>query len=89
MAPLPWHPQYNAEKGEASKNGVHYEAAGGNRIQNEGEERTKTRSNAGGVMQTTFPVAIVTRPLRLVSKICEKDHEIVFGESGSLGKRLA
>ena len=87
VAPPSWFPQYKTQQSAGSEMGARYVTASGNRVRNEGEKRTKIRTEAGRAGQMAFQVAQVANPICAVSKICENGHAVASDEDGSYVKR--
>ena len=74
---------YEVEESAGSRAGQHFIAAGGTRIQNEGQFTLEMRSGGlekkkGRDIKSTFQVAKVIRPLWSVGRICDEGFEVKF-----------
>ena len=63
--------------------GVHYVAASGTRIPNQGEQRIRFMTRDGVVASLLFQVAKVNKPLCSVSKLIDDNMRVVFDKTGS------
>ena len=66
-----------------SRNGVHYVAANGGRIPNEGESHVFSRSIEGIIGKFIFQIAKVNKPLLSVAMLVKDEMRVVFDEDGS------
>ena len=65
-----------------SRNGRHFVAANGDRMQNRGEAKLKLNGpKAGTTLHSTFQVADVTRALYSVSQMCDEGCQVTFTAS--------
>ena len=62
---------------------MHYWAASGEPIFNEGEREVRCRTLDGFERTLVFHVCDVTKPLGRVSRICSKGNRVVLDEEGS------
>jgi hypothetical protein len=70
---------FSIEPSRASKKGLGFIAANGAKILNLGEARVSMKEPTNGqVINSTFQVADVSRPLYSVSKICDEGCEVHF-----------
>ena len=83
VIPRGWLPQVTVTESEGSKAGLHYVAANGAKIANEGEQKVQFTTAEGHAAGMTFQVANVNKPLGSVKKICNKGHRVVFDNDGS------
>ena len=83
MIPLGWVKHFPVTASAGSKAGIHYVAAGGAMIPNQGEQRVEFMTGDGHATGMTFQVGPVTRPLGSVKKICAKGNRVVFDDDGS------
>ena len=67
---------------KASKMGVHYVAANGSEIKNEGEKRVKAFSDKGLPLNMTWQIAGVKKPLASIGRICDAGNVAVFTDKG-------
>ena len=70
---------------EASRQGVHYVAADGVRIANEGEMDFKFQTKNGSEHSWTFQVAAVNKVLASVSALVDSGHKVVFEKDRKTG----
>ena len=69
---------------KASKEGVYYISASGDRIYNEGEKRVTCTTQEGHRQSWMFQVADVNKVLASVSRMCESGrHKVVFQRGDS------
>ena len=66
-----------------SRNGVHYVAANGGRIPNEGESHVFFRTIEGIIGKFIFQIAKVNKPLLSVAMLVKDGMRVVFDEDGS------
>ena len=71
------------KEGWASKNGVQYEVANGDRIPNIGEKQFQGTTEEGVTRNITAQVCDVNKALLSVKKIIAAGNRVVFDESGS------
>ena len=62
---------------------LHYVAANGLRIPNEGQQLLKFMSKEGVIAALTFQMAKVNKPLESVPKLIDDDYRVVFDKTGS------
>ena len=74
---------------EASRQGVHYVAADGVRIANEGEMDFKFQTKEGCEHSWTFQVAAVNKVLASVSALVDSGHRVVFEKDRRTGVDLS
>jgi hypothetical protein len=74
---------------EASRQGVHYVAADGARIANEGEMDFKFQTKEGCEHSWTFQVAAVNKVLASVSALVDSGHRVVFEKDRRTGVDLS
>ena len=68
---------------DASRRGVQYEVANGQRIPNLGEKRVIGQTDYEGLRRTiTAQVCEVSKPLLSVRKLVESGHSVVFDRQG-------
>ena len=67
---------------KASKMGVHYVAANGSEIKNEGEKRINAFTDKGLPINMTWQIAEVKKPLASIGRICDAGNVAVFTEKG-------
>ena len=70
------------EETKASRMGVHYVAANGSEIKNEGEKRVKAFSDKGLPLNMTWQIAGVKKPLASIGRICDAGNVAVFTDKG-------
>ena len=63
---------------EGSKKGVHYVAANGTKIVNQGEQVVSATTGSGQRCRFKLQVTDVHRPLMSQSRICDAGHRVVF-----------
>ncbi len=74
---------YPTREAGASKAGVYYLAANGEKVYNEGERNVGFATVDGELCSMTFQICNVTKPLGSVSKICAKGNRVVFDDEYS------
>ena len=74
---------------QASRNGVHYVAANGSRIRNEGEVDFKFETKNGDKHSWTFQVAEVNKVLASVSALVDSGHTVTFDKDPATGVDLS
>ena len=67
---------------KASRQGVHYVAANGTSIRNEGENRIKAFTEDNKPMEITWQIAGVKKPLASIGRICDAGNVAVFTDKG-------
>ena len=75
----PWIP---AAPSEGSKKGQQYLNASGEKLPNLGEKKIRGLTNESFLVNSTFQLAEVTRPLCSVSQICDRGNEVHFDQHG-------
>ena len=70
------------EETKASRMGVHYVAANGSQIKNEGEKRIKAFTDSGLPLNMTWQIAEVKKPLASIGRICDAGNVAVFTDKG-------
>ena len=78
VMPLSWCSHVEIKDTEASKRGVFYTAANGQRIYNKGERQVTMMTQEGIKRNMRFQVCNVERPLGSVSQFCQAGHSVVF-----------
>ena len=66
----------------ASKQGVHYVAAIGSTIKNEGEKKISAYTEEGTPIDMTWQIAGVKKPLASVGRICDAGNVAIFTNKG-------
>ena len=66
-----------------SLRGLHYVAANGSRIPNEGQQLLKFMSKEGVTAALTFQISKVNKPLASVAKLIDDSYRVVFDKTGS------
>ena len=66
----------------ASKQGVHYVAANGSVIINEGEKKISAYTDEGMPIDMTWQIAGVKKPLASVGRICDAGNVAIFTNTG-------
>ena len=90
VLPSGWLPEYKALETPESKAGVHYVAADGKRIPDEGGKRLNVVLENGCKRNMKFNIAKVNKALGSVGKICETGHRVVFDDiNGSFIEELS
>ena len=89
VMPSGWLPWVKSRPSAGSVRGLHYVAANGARIANEGEQSVELMTEEGSKGKWTFQVAKVNKPLASVGKLLDTGHRVVLDEDGSyvLNKR--
>ena len=82
-------PAYAISESAGSRAGQHFVAAGGARIQNEGQFTLRLRTGGlgrheGKDINSTFQVAKVTRPLWSVGRICDEGFDVKFSKESAV-----
>ena len=67
---------------KASKMGVHYVAANGSEIKNDGEKKVKAFTDKGLPLNMTWQIAGVKKPLASIGRICDAGNVAVFTDKG-------
>ena len=67
---------------KASRMGVHYVAANGSEIRNEGEKKVKAFTSKGLPLNMTWQIAEVKKPLASIGRICDAGNVAVFTDKG-------
>ena len=62
--------------------GVHYIAANGSEIKNEGEKRLRAFTEKGLPINMTWQIAEVKKPLASIGRICDAGNVAVLTEKG-------
>ena len=76
--------RFEVKESEGSRLGVHYVAANGDLMPNEGERKVEFVTDHGEQLNMTFQVSdSIRKPLGAVSKICSKGNVVVFDDAGS------
>ena len=70
------------EETKASRMGVHYIAANGSEIKNEGEKQIKAFTDKGLPINMTWQIAGVKKPLASIGRICDAGNVAVFTDKG-------
>ena len=83
VIPKGWLSSIPAEPSAGSKKGIHYIAATGNRVPNEGRQRVPFWTEEGVGLSWIFQVTKVNKPLVSVGKLIEEGWRIVFDEEAS------
>ena len=69
--------------GSASRRGVQYEVANGERIPNRGQVSLEMKS--GNIpIKSTFQVSKISKPLWSVGKLCDAGFKVEFGKSAAI-----
>ena len=68
----------------ASKQGVHYVAANGSVIRDEGEKKISTYTEEGMPIDMTWQIAGVKKPLASVGRICDAGNVAIFTDRGGI-----
>ena len=77
-------PNEDLVEGEATKSGVKYVAANGEKMNNYGEKKVKFKGSGEEAMHSIkFQVTDVRKPLASVARILEKGNTVVFSRGGS------
>ena len=71
-------PHVPVQTSEGSKKGVHYVAANGTKMVNQGEQVVSATTGSGQRCRFKLQVTDVHRPLMSVSRICDAGHRVVF-----------
>ena len=75
-------PGYHVEASPGSKRGANFVVGNGEMVPNEGQAHLNLEASTGDggsqLVQSTFQVAELTKPLMSVSQICAKGHKCVF-----------
>ena len=83
VMPSGWLPWLKARPSAGSVKGLHYVAANGARIANEGEQAVEFVTEEGSRGRWMFHVAKVNKPLASVGKLLDTGHRVVLDEEGS------
>ncbi len=75
-------PEYETRPSEGSLRGQRFVAAGGQRLENEGEQHLKVRLKDGTQCRIALQNVDVKRPLASVSMIADQGNEITFRQDG-------
>ena len=67
---------------KASRQGIHYIAANGSQIQNEGEKRISGTTESGSPVDMIWQIAGVKKPLASVGRMCDAGHVAIFTKEG-------
>ena len=70
------------EETEASRSGLCYQAANGERTSNVGQRNIKALTNEGEVVAMTWQVADIKRPLASIGRICDAGNTAIFTKLG-------
>ena len=71
-------PHVPVQTSEGSKKGVHYVAANGTKMVNQGEQVVSATTGSGQRCRFKLQVTDVHRPLMSVSRLCDAGHRVVF-----------
>ena len=88
VLPSKWLPEYEAKESAASKAGVFYVAANGQKLPDKGEKRINVITDEGKKRTMNFAVADVTKALGSVGEMCAAGHRVVFDDSKEGGSYI-
>ena len=77
-------PGYSVQSSAGSRRGQNFTVGDGNKISNDGEVHLNLQADLGDAhsdIKSTFQVANVCRPLMSVGRVCDNDHEVIFGKT--------
>ena len=61
-----------------SRSGLHYVAANGARLPNQGQSRLRFMSSEGAIASILFQIAAINKPLVSVSKLVDDGYDVIF-----------
>ena len=76
-------PEVETKEGAASRRGVEYEVANGEKIPNLGEKKFQGTTHEGNVRNITAQVCDVNKALLSVKKVMSAGNRVVFDQEGS------
>ena len=82
VAPLTTARHIKLEETEASRSGLCYQSANGERISNLGQRNIKALTNEGEVVAMTWQVADIKRPLASIGRMCDAGNAAIFTKLG-------
>ena len=88
VAPPETFPEINIFETTASRAGLQYTAAGGEKIRNQGMCRPVIQTTDGLTHSMAFQVAAVSKPLGAVSRIVGAGNRVVFDDKDGVGSYI-
>ena len=82
VAPRSLADQIPIKESEASKRGLSFQGAGGEKIRNYGTRTIPAMTNEWLPLEMMYDVADVVKPLNSVSQICDGDNTVIFTKHG-------
>ena len=76
-------PGYLVVPSRGSRVNQHFIGAGGHKMANRGEMALSLRTSDKRIIDTTFQVSDVTRPLWSVARICDAGFQVIFDKKGA------
>ena len=84
VAPPSMLPNVVVKPSEGSKRGQKFTSASKHKLKHLGEQRARAFTEQGEPAEVLFQVADVSKPLVLVSAICERSSHVIFGQNGGI-----
>ena len=82
-------PNVRVKPSEGSRRGQKFTSAPKHKLKHLGVQKCKAYTEEGEATELLFQVADVSKPLVIVSAICERGNRVIFGRSGGVVQNLA